>query len=168
MRTSARAAVLLGLLAAAATMSVVAYSALASRSRHSVHWDRATSYARAADRTKPIVPALALRSRALGELSELTHVGPAAERSQAAMLAGLLELENAGQDRGDSQSHMEQAAGAFQLAVRLDPGNDDAAYDLELLLSRSKAEGHPVGEARPEKKKMGPGRPGTQPTGSGY
>jgi hypothetical protein len=64
--------------------------------------------------------------------------------------------------------YLQAAAGAFQRAVRLDPENDDAAYDLELLLSRSRAEGRPVGEARPEQRKASAGHPGTERTGSGY
>jgi hypothetical protein len=163
-----KGAVLIGLLAGAGMLAIVAHSALSSHSHHSAHWNRALSYARAADRTKAIVPALALRGRALAELGALAQVGPDSDRSEAAMLAGLLELENAGQDRGNGQAHMEEAAALFQRAVRLDTANDDAAYDLELLLSRSKAQGKPVGDARPEKKRTGPGRPASQRAGTGY
>ena len=163
-----KAAVLVGLVGGAATLAVVAYSTLSSHARHSPHWDRALAYAREADRSKAIVPALSLRARALAELGILARVGPPPERSQASLLAGLLELENAGQDGGSGQAHIERAAAAFRRAVRRDAANDDAAYDLELLLSRSKADGHPVGDARPEKKKAGPGRPGMQRAGTGY
>ena len=48
------------------------------------------------------------------------------------------------------------------------PGGPAAAYDLELLLTRSKADGHTVADPRPEKKRAGPGRPGTRRAGSGY
>jgi hypothetical protein len=168
MRPSVRAALLLGLLAVASGSAVLAYSALTSRAHHAPHWDRAVAYARAADRTEAIVPALALRGRALTELGALTRSGPDAERSRAALLAGLLELENAAQARSDSQAHMELAAAAFQQAVRLDPTNDDAAYDLELLLARSKAAGKPVGDVRRKKEKGGAGRAGAQRTGRGY
>jgi tetratricopeptide (TPR) repeat protein len=164
----AKAVLLLALLAAAGALAVAAHSALSSRPHHSPHWDRALRYARDSARSKALIPALTARSRALAELGAVGREGPSAERSRAFMIAGLLELVSAGQDRGNSQTHTEQAAAYFRRAVRLDPSNDDAAYDLELLLTRSKASGHPVGDPRPEKKKTGAGRPGAQRSGSGY
>jgi hypothetical protein len=157
------------LVAVAAGLALAAHSALTPSSRRAEAWEQAESLARRADRTKAVVPALTFRSRALATLGDLARTGPTAERSHAAMLAGLLELENAGQDRGNGKAHMEAAAAAFQRAVRLEPANDDAAYDLELLLSRSKAEGKPLGQARPERKhKSKPGPAGTEESGSGY
>ena len=168
-RRLAKGAALAGLLALAAALSVAAHSALTPGSRRADSWQQAHTLALRADRTKAVVPALALRSQALGKLDDLTRIGPRAERSHAALLAGLLELENAGQDRGNVKAHMEAAAKAFEQAVRLEPANDDAAYDLELLLSRSKAEGRPLGRAKPESKhKAKPGPAGTGETGSGY
>jgi hypothetical protein len=165
----AKGVVLVALLALASVLGLAAYSTLTPSSHRSDSWVEARSLAARADRTKAIVPALAIRGQALARLGELARVGPTAERSHAALLAGLLELENAGQDRGNGKAHMEAAAGAFQRAVRLDPENDDAAYDLELLLSRSKASGRPVGNPQPEKRqrtKSGPA--GTEAPGSGY
>jgi hypothetical protein len=165
----AKGAALAGLVALAAALAVAAHSALTPSSHRSDSWEQAESLARRADRTKAVVPALAFRSRAQSTLQELARVGPTAERSHAAMLAGLLELENAGQDRGNGKAHMEAASEAFQRAVRLAPANDDAAYDLELLLTRSKADGRPPGQARPERKHNSkPGPAGTQESGSGY
>jgi hypothetical protein len=157
------------LLAVAAALAVAAHSALAPSSSRSDAWAQARSQARQADRTEAVIRALGLRGRALEQLDVLTRVGPASERSHAAMLAGLLDLENAGQDRGNRKVHLEAAATAFQRAVRLDPANDDAAYDLELLLSRSKADGRPVGEGqRKEKQKTSTGRATARSAGSGY
>jgi hypothetical protein len=164
-----KGAALAALLAAAVVLAVAARSELASKSPRPDDWASVSSFARQADRMKALIPALSLRDRALAKLDELTRTGPTAERSHAALAAGLLELENAGQDRANGQVHLQAAAGAFQRAVRIDPENDDAAYDLELLLSRSKALGRPVGPAQPErKKKASVGRPGTERTGSGY
>jgi hypothetical protein len=165
----AKGAALAGLLALAAALAVAAHSALTPSSQRADSWEQAESLARRADRTKAVVPALAFRDRALATLGELARVGPARERSHAAMLGGLLELENAGQDRGNAKTHFEAAAEAFQRAVRLDPENDDAAYDLELLLSRSKQQGKPLGQAGPERKSRSkPGPAGTEESGSGY
>jgi tetratricopeptide (TPR) repeat protein len=160
---------LAALLAAAAMLAVVAHSALSPSSERSASWREAESLARRADSTKALMPALALRRRALERLESLSRVGPPAERSHAALLVGLLRLENAGQDKGNGQTHLEAAVEAFQRAVRLDPENDAAAYDLELLLSRSKADGRPLGLARPEQRtRPRSGPPGTDPAGSGY
>ena len=164
----AKGAALAGLVALGAALAVASHSALSPSSHRSDAWEQAESLARRADRTKPVVPALAFRSRALSALDELARVGPKPERSHAAMLAGLLELENGAQDRGNGKAHMAAAAEAFERAVRLEPANDDAAYDLELLLSRSKAEGRPLGEARSERHKSKPGPAGTEKSGSGY
>jgi hypothetical protein len=168
MRRSAQIVLLLGLLAAAAALAVAAHSALASHPQHPPAWDRALAYARAAGRQKALIPALTMRARALTELSELGREGPAADRSHALTLAGLLELVNADQDRENSRAHEEQAAAFFQRAVRLDPPNDDAAYDLELLLARAKASGKPVGRTKPERRRPGVGKPDVRAPGSGY
>jgi hypothetical protein len=163
-----KCAALAALLAGAVGLAVAARSELATKSMHSDDWAAVSSFARQAERTKAVVPALSLRDRALARLDELTRTGSSANRSHAALVAGLLELQNAGQDRANGLAHLQAAASAFQRAVRIDPENDDAAYDLELLLSRSKAQGRPLGKARPDEKKAGVGRPGTKRSGSGY
>jgi hypothetical protein len=165
----AKGAALAGLLALAAAFAVAAHSTLRPSSSRADAWEQAESLARRADRAKAVVPALAFRSRAVATLGELARRGPLPERSHAAMLGGLLELENAGQDRGNRKAHMEAALQAFQRAVGLEPGNDDAAYDLELLIARSRQEGRPLGEARPKpRQRTKPGPAGTQKGGSGY
>jgi hypothetical protein len=164
-----KGAALAALLVGAVGLAVAARSVLAAESPRPDEWVAVSSFARQADRTKAVVPALSLRDRALAKLDELTRIGSTAERSHAALVAGLLELENAGQDRANGLVHLQAAASAFQRAVRIDPENDDAAYDLELLLSRSKALGRPVGQARPEQKtRRSVGSPGTEQSGSGY
>lgn len=168
MRLAGKVTALALLLALAGGLAFAAHATLGGHAHRATAWEQAASLARRADRMKAIVPALALRARAVTAFDRLAAAGPAAERSRAALLAGLLELENSGQDRGSSRAHLEEAAAAFKRAVRLDPGNDDAAYDLELLLTRSKALGRAVGQARPERRRSGVGRPGTQTPGSGY
>ena len=168
MSVAAKCAAVAVLLAVAAALGFAAHSALGAHSHQAATWEHAGALARRADRQKAIVPALTLRGRALAAFEQLSDTGPPRERSRAALLSGLLELENATQDRGNSRSHLEGAAAAFKRAVRLDPANDDAAYDLELLLTRSKSVGQPVGQARPERKKSSVGRPGAKRAGTGY
>jgi hypothetical protein len=168
MSTVAKCIAVALLLAVAAALGFAAHSALGAHSHRAAAWEQAGALARQADRQKAIVPALTLRARALAAFERLSDSGPVRERSRAALLGGLLELENANQDRVNGRSHLEEAAAAFKRAVRLDPANDDAAYDLELLLTRSKSTGQPVGQARPEKKKSGVGRPAAKRMGSGY
>jgi hypothetical protein len=58
--------------------------------------------------------------------------GPRA--AQAATLLGVLAFGDLARGGGRDSSQAETAIGDFQTAVRDDPGNDTAAYDLELLL----------------------------------
>jgi hypothetical protein len=167
-RVLGRSAVLATLLAAAGILGFESYADLGDRPHPSAGWARAIALARQAERTKPVVPALQARDRAVEQLQELTRSGPAPSRSRAAMLAGLLEVRNSQFERDQQRALLGLAVAALQSAVRLDRGNDDAAYDLELLLSRSAQAGHPIAPPKNGRRKTAPGRPGRSPLSTGY
>jgi hypothetical protein len=90
-----------------------------------------------------------------------------ARRSQAATLAGLLALEDSALDPGSRGRFLELGLDAFRLAVLTDPGNEDAKYNLELVLARltGPAETRDPGEEQPAPE----GRSaGSSDPGSGY
>jgi hypothetical protein len=101
-----------------------------------------------------------LRARADVALTGVVASGDSPAASQAANLAGVLAetaLEGTATDRGRA---------AFEAAVRADPTNADAAYNLELILRRAKVVGTregagsgsgPRGQAEPG---AGSGQPG--------
>jgi hypothetical protein len=78
-----------------------------------------------------------VRSGAEIVLSDLAARGPAAKASQAGNLLGVLVVK-AGQVVGGVTAD-DRARAAFEAAVRRDPSNLDAKYNLELLLRRTKA-----------------------------
>jgi hypothetical protein len=78
-----------------------------------------------------------VRSGAEIGLSDLAARGPAAKASQAGDLLGVL-VAKAGQVVGGVTAD-DRARAAFEAAVRRDPSNADAKYNLELLLRRTKA-----------------------------
>ena len=59
----------------------------------------------------------------------------ATARSRASNLLGILSFEDALVDGGDSERHVRVSLVALRRAVRLDPANDDAKFNLELLLT---------------------------------
>ena len=87
-------------------------------------------------------------------------------RSRAATLLGLLALADARSDPTDARRFVLEAREALGSAVRLDPLNDAAAYDLELLLTARARGGRKAtqGKAAPP----ATGRAGAQPPGSGF
>lgn len=78
-----------------------------------------------------------VRSGAEIVLSDLASNGPAAFSSQAGDLLGVL-VAKAGRVTGGVTAD-DRARAAFEAAVRRDPSNVDAKYNLELLLRRTKA-----------------------------
>jgi hypothetical protein len=78
-----------------------------------------------------------VRSGAEIVLSDLAARGPAANASQAGDLLGVL-VAKAGRVVGGVTAD-DRARAAFEAAVRRDPANVDAKYNLELLLRRTKA-----------------------------
>jgi hypothetical protein len=73
------------------------------------------------------------RARAELALAALSH-GRGARASQAATLLGILAFGDFSRGGGRDPSQAESAQGDFETAVRADPENDIAAFDLELLL----------------------------------
>ncbi len=78
-----------------------------------------------------------VRSGAEIVLSDLAANGSAANASQAGDLLGVL-VAKAGRVTGGITAD-DRARSAFEAAVRRDPSNTDAKYNLELLLRRTKA-----------------------------
>ncbi|MEA2689717.1 MAG: hypothetical protein QOD51_2324, partial [Candidatus Eremiobacteraeota bacterium] len=78
-----------------------------------------------------------VRSRAEILLSDLAAQGSAPNASQAGDLLGVL-VAKAGRVTGGVTAD-DRARAAFEAAVRRDPSNVDAKYNLELLLRRTKA-----------------------------
>ena len=78
-----------------------------------------------------------VRSRAEILLSDLAARGSSANASQAGDLLGVL-VAKAGRVTGGVTAD-DRARAAFEAAVRRDPSNVDAKYNLELLLRRTKA-----------------------------
>jgi hypothetical protein len=78
-----------------------------------------------------------VRSGAEIVLSDLAAHGSAAQASQAGNLLGVL-VAKAGRVTGGVTAD-DRARAAFEAAIRRDPSNVDAKYNLELLLRRTKA-----------------------------
>jgi hypothetical protein len=73
--------------------------------------------------------AVRIRSRAEAALAQ----GP--ENAQAANLLGVLSLADAAADPSNGSKYAADSAAAFREALGLDPGGDDAKFNLELLLT---------------------------------
>jgi hypothetical protein len=87
----------------------------------------------AALRDQPAGVALELRAQAEAILGEiLAGDGAAQLRSRAANLLGTLYFEDA-KHQQNPRRYLENALGAFQDAARLDPANEPAKQNLELL-----------------------------------
>ena len=81
------------------------------------------------------------RLRGLAELalSDALATGSPAQASRAGNLVGILAAtEDSGSDASVSDR---RAAETFEAAIRADPGNEDAKYNLELILRRIKVVG---------------------------
>jgi hypothetical protein len=79
------------------------------------------------------------RNEATAWLTDVIHADhDAARTSRAANLLGVLSFADAIADYTNRGKLLESAAGRFRQAIALDPGNEEAKYNLELTLSRSK------------------------------
>lgn len=78
---------------------------------------------------------LALRGAVETELSRLGErpLGPA-RLSRLANLGGALSFEEARFDEGQRATFLRRSLASFREAIRLDPANEDAKYNLELVL----------------------------------
>jgi hypothetical protein len=84
------------------------------------------------------------RARAELALAALAH-GRGPRAAQAATLLGVLAFGDFSRGGGRDPSQAETAQGDFETAVRAEPGNETAAYDLELLLRSLAANGTRTG-----------------------
>jgi hypothetical protein len=95
---------------------------------------------------------VARKGRVEAELARLERVdGDPHRRSLVSNLLGALAFEEAREDSGQSGVLLRRSLGSFRKAIRIDAGNDDAKYNLELvlrLLQRVEDEGAPGGGGR--------------------
>jgi hypothetical protein len=107
------------------------------------------------------------RLRATAEAMLTDAGGSDTEQSQASDLLGVLAYEGAAS--ASAGGGIEAAVAAFQNAVRLDPANASAQYNLELLLHELEAKGVRVGpSSAPGPRASGRQGAGAGTPGSGY
>jgi hypothetical protein len=98
-------------------------------------------------------------------LEQAARTGDPTRASQALVLLGILAYRSAAS--GTTQSQVDAAIADFTDATRADPGNADAAFDLELLLRLTTAHGSRVqpgqggGFGRAGRRGAGGGQPGS-------
>jgi len=103
--------------------------------------------------------------RAQDGLEQVARSDEPQRKSQALTLLGILAFRSAAS--GGTQSQVDAALSDFSDAVRADPGNSDASYDLELLLRLTLAHGSRVepgqggGFGRTGRRGAGGGQPGS-------
>ena len=109
------------------------------------------------------------RRRAEAAARRLEGRGDApAARALGSNLVGVLAFENAALDPPSAAVHVPAAAGAFRDAIRLDPANDDAKFNLELVLTLARENaGAAIGPGRGAGPSSGSGA-GATPPGGGY
>lgn len=112
-----------------------------------------------------------LRNAAQARLDALVSGnGDAKEQSRAANLLGVLGLARLVSETQDRVALLSATVANFQLAIALDPTNDDAKYNLELVLQRSRGiqltEG--AGGQNPSPGGTGSSGAGAGDPGSGY
>jgi len=87
-------------------------------------------------------------------------------KAQAANLIGILGLAAALQDAGQRATFLNDAVARFKSAMLLDPGNEDAYYNLELALDQLKETAEQ--QAGAGKRAGGTGGAGLRDAGHGY
>lgn len=96
--------------------------------------------------------------------------GDPREKSRAAGLLGVIGLSRLVSETQDRVALLSETVANLQLAIALDPGNNDAKYNLELVLQRSRgiqlAEG--AGGQNPSPGGTGSSGAGAGDPGSGY
>jgi hypothetical protein len=111
-----------------------------------------------------------LRAAAQRQLQDLMQSGhDTAQRSTAANLLGVLTVTTpvARQDQGAIAQILKRSTGYFQRAVAIDPGNDEAKQNLELVLRLKRPGGSSLSRDARSGYGFGRGR-GSTPLGSGY
>jgi hypothetical protein len=109
------------------------------------------------------------RADAEAKLDRLTKHGRRSARAQAENLLTILRLRDAMEARGDPTKAITAAIQSFAHAVRLDPRNTDAKYNLELLLTlRPKKAPSKTMRPIPKQGTAASGKAGTVHSGAGY
>jgi hypothetical protein len=119
--------------------------------------------------TEPVA-APAITNHRIAAQVELTHVADASTnphiRSQVDNLLGVLGFGLGSQDVGQRNAFFDNALTAFRSAVVLDPGNDDAFFNLEFALDQVRSSGE---QQAPGSSQLGQrGHAGLKPPGKGY
>jgi len=104
---------------------------------------RATAYRRA--RLDNAVDVASDRVQTVTALAAVAENGDAARSSQARMLLGILAFGDFARGGGSDVAQADAAVAYFDAAVRGDPSNDAARFDLELALRALAARGVRVG-----------------------
>ena len=113
---------------------------------------------------------LNLRLAADSRLADVVESHPSAPiRSRAAMMRGLLALETARGEPLRAETNLRRALSELRTAIRLDDGNTDAKYDLELVmrLLRTVEEESPGAQEGAGGGSQGQGA-GSSPSSSGF
>ena len=101
------------------------------------------------------------------ELARMESSADLWRASRAAAVLGVL-LYTDPEDRTSAESPADKALERFQLAVRLDPHNDDAKRNLELVLQQARTQ-NPRGRSQAGGgNEAGAGQAGLAPPGKGY
>lgn len=116
----------------------------------------------------PVAGVLERHGEAVVRLDALARSGgDPVRRSHAANLAGLLALEDAALDAGSRGRYLELGLDAFRLAVLTDPANEDAKYNLELVLALLTGPGGTTDTGEEQPAPQGSSA-SSSPPGSGY
>jgi hypothetical protein len=119
--------------------------------------------------TEPVAAPVITNHRIAAQV-ELTNVADANTnphiRSQVDNLLGVLGFGLGSQDFGQRKTFFDNAITAFRSAVVLDPGNDDAFFNLEFALDQVRSTGE---QQAPGSSQLGHrGHAGLKPPGKGY
>lgn len=109
---------------------------------------------------------LELHGRAIALLTPIAQAAEGERRSRVSNVIGLLYLTDSSLDEAAGTRAVQQAGEAFQDAVRSDPANADAKFNLELVFGVQQIRVGPPGDG--DQGGGGTTGAGAKPTGSGY
>jgi hypothetical protein len=91
-----------------------------------------------------------------------------AARAAGSNLLGVLAFENASLEPASADAHVAASVEAFREAIGLDPANDDAKFNLELVLTLAPEDATAATERGPRAGPSGGSDAGATPPGGGY